>query len=223
MCRHVFLFVSMFIIAGCASSAAPIARVPGFDGEARRSFVQLTGTVPAELRQFRIRIVASGAERDILIIRNPETGVWWWAPLRVEEHAPRGAAVNQFPGELARMVIAPDAIGFFMISPPLGVYVRSSNSRAASMDEAERTLMANLVRDARPAADVDHAFRDISLNQVGTDFVQRPGSAFIPPATVVSVGREKGLWMLKLAGPYGDFADVTLDDDFHVTNVRRYR
>jgi len=223
---HLVVFAAPFV-AACAAAAggAAVSRVPGFDAEAVRTFTQWNGEAKAIVRQFRVALREAGKSdvfRDIFVIYDQAHTTLWWVPLEVKDRARRVDWVSGYPGDAARVVIGPDRIGTFMVAGDISMYARSSVLHAPSIVEAENAVLQAIQRNPAEALDFHHAYRIVGLDAIGMDFVATPGSAFTPPAKLLSAGRASGRWLLTLESPKnGERADVALDDDYRVVDVRR--
>ena len=189
-----------------------VSKLPGFDAEARRTFPQRSGAAEAVVRQFRIALPdASKREvvRDVVLIYEPRGGTYWWTTLAVKDATRRAEIARNYPGDAVRIGVAPEAIASFEADGSFLV-LRISVQRTATIDAAETAVLQTIERSPELVLEMGFTFRAVELDVIG-------------PAKLLSVGHSDGHWLLTLSTANGGFADVTVDDDYHVLNVRRYR
>jgi hypothetical protein len=147
----------------------------------------------AEAIERRFRVTVRDVPREIVLVYEPRGGAYWWVPSSISD--------------AARVGIAPDAIASFQADGSLLV-VCISTRHAATIDDAEKAALQTIERTPE-TLEASNTYRVVELA--------------VQTTKLVSVGRADGHWLLTLGTTDGGFADVALDDDYHVLNVRRYR
>jgi hypothetical protein len=159
----------------------------------------------------------------LFIIHKPRTGLTWWGSA---SRAELPGFQPEFPERLltspTNVGVSGDRIAVFSADPaPTAIFVDESRARFKTLADAERALSSPRMKDRE-------GYRSTRVNlreHLGNDFRIPLGGGHVPrPITIPRVRRtENDQWLITLRGPNGDFADVTLTDEYELVDVRRYR
>ena len=229
---HAAIAVLVLTSASCATTAvsSPASVQQVLD---RRVYEvrQGNGVIRYDVRELRI-VGPDGRggtqQRDLLIAYEPHTKLAWWASNDIAEF-PAGYR-HGFPARLmgsttSTIGTSAKAMVVFVVWDVFPTIVAfESRARFRSAEDAERRVVANLGKHP-PAGNVEIREHRIELGKrVPPLFHIPPGGGHIPrPLTLTGVIRLDHGWIVTLQGARGDLADVTIDDEFQLLDVRTYR
>jgi hypothetical protein len=228
MKRFVWCSALMVALVDAGASAAivcaqaPAVRVLSQTAATSMKAVKDGQAVDVEKRSARIAVrLPNGKEipADVVMVREPQSGLYFWMFLRAAENAPAPATEPAL--DFFLYFTGDSAVGFTFVSPFL--FIREIHGRVPDLAAAERTAVAEITKHTSAIQEGSMEWaREINMvPHVGRDFLNLAGSAAPGSATVTAVSRSGGQWDVTLRGPNRDTARVTLDDKYSVVAVRR--
>jgi hypothetical protein len=214
--RTIMTTIAPLLLATAAcGTAAPPARavlVPGAAQDAIAPPAQTGASRPLALHAFRASV--DGAIRDVLLVRDPSDGTYWWTvQKRTDPDAPLGA----FPGGGNVVYAGNGRIAVVVPSSWIHFSIISSARRARSLEDAKTAILGELERNVDGAV---QTFVDLTPH-VGRDFGTVPGMATHRPLSIESIAFDGNRWTVSVKGLSGDTATVTLSDDHRILSVTR--
>lgn len=202
---------------------APAVRVLSQTAPASMKAVKDGQAVDVEKRSARIAMkLPNGKEipADVLMVREPQSGLYWWTFQRAADNAP--ATPTTEPAlDYVLYFTGDKTVGFTFASPFLGI--REVQGRLPDLATVERTAVGEIAKNASAIQDGSMQWvREINMvSHVGRDFLHLAGSAAPVDTKVTAVSRSGGQWEVTLQGPNRDTVRVILDDKYAVVGVRR--
>lgn len=198
--------VALALLAGCTTgSHGPRKGTLSFRAVDRPAVRANGGMVDVRELYFE------GHDATILVVHSPSMRLFWWAPL---QHGDVDAA--------ARLFVSEDAIAdFTTTTPPPQIVARISTARAATLDDAQRTVVSLIAGMAEPLT-AERAYRTIDLAPyLDRSFYEAPFSAINPAVFPHDVRRDGKQWILTIRSTARKGGViVTLTDDYEVVQVR---
>ena len=154
----------------------------------------------------------------VLVIREPQSGVYWWT---YQEAG--GGAIGAAPAWEHTVYFTADRGVAFTFETPFLV-VRESQARESTLAAAQAAAVADLQRNIQAVRDGSAAWgREVNVTaKVGRDFLYlKDSAAFFPQPKITAVRRMGAGWEVTLEGPNRDVAILTLDERYEITGVRR--
>jgi len=208
----------LMILASVRAEAAQVRIVEG-STRSQIAAVPKDGQRPlVELREVQVSLsdtARSGSERlDILMLREPRSGLFWWRYQTSESGRPGGIIERFLRDSITHLT--DDRVVYFMLSTST-LWVSESLERQPSMDAGQASVVAALERDweAMQAHPAPWFLRVNLISVLDRDFFFLRGSASsFPGPKLRGVSRQNGGWRVVLDGPNGDLAAVLLSERF---------
>jgi hypothetical protein len=204
------ILMSCFVALAAACTTAPDAspRIP--------EELVMAGDVAFEVSTQ----AAPAGERVLVIAREPKSGLTIWE--RVDDDGP--GAVQRFfhdapfPGNTGVAAGTDRVVRIFVVPSPVQLAVTESRQTFGSLDEAKRAL------EARPADSfaVRRTLVDLASWLGITDFAV-PETSSLPVPKITELRSAGNGWLITLTGPNGKSAEVSLDSEYRVLEVRKDR
>jgi hypothetical protein len=213
--RTIMTAIAPFLLAAACTAAPPPARavlVPGSTRDAIAPPGQTRASRPLALHAFRASV--DGVFRDILLVRDPSDGTYWWT---VQERTDQDAPLGAFPGGGNTVFAGNGRLAVVVPASWIELTILSSARRAASLGEARTEILAELERGSTGATQTGIDFTP----HLGRDFGTVPGMASHRPLSIESIAYDAGRWTIRVKGLNGDTAEVTLSDDHRILAVTR--
>jgi hypothetical protein len=152
----------------------------------------------------------------VVLVFSRERGLSWWAPLRRGESA----------GEVARRLIFSGGrvIDIVAEQNPVRLVMRDGGAPSASLVEAQERVAREIAADPG-LMDSGRAYRQIPLlPHIDRSFYELKGSAVQPAVGPIRADYRGGRWTVTIMSTYAkQTADIVLDEDYDVVDVRRLR
>ncbi len=182
---------------------------------------------PVNVERRTVRVVVTtpnGREvpAHVVMIREPESGLYWWMFQRVPATLPVDG-IDDVPLPYVLQFSGDRGVGFGFATPFL--FVRDVQGGKPDFAAIQQATVEQIQRSARGIQDGTVEWdREINLVTSGADraFFSLEGSASAyPQPSITAVNRTTGRWDVTLEGPNHDFLRVSLDDQYRLLNVRR--
>jgi len=221
MTRFLKVVFALSAFATCLFSMQIVERIPR---STSITVPRVGGYAQANLRELGLTITyPSGktARAEILMLHDPETGLFWWRYLGVEPGG--GSHLVQRPIPDSVLYITDDKVVGFSYSTP-NLWVRESTEHFPTIEAGQASVLAELKNRGKQLEEGTSSwFVPINVaSSLGPEFLHLKGSASsFPEPKLQQVTRKEGRWRLTLQGPNKDRVDLVLSDDYKIIDVVR--
>lgn len=224
------ILAAALLLAACGTISPQQQHRPAATEALRTATFSLpaaSGAVSAEAAVFHVRDAA--ATYEVAIVREPQSGLTWWTSRDVRYSSGVDYLLD-LPSHLkpttAAAVLADDGIvvASLVAFHPI-IYIERATLRFESLEDAV-SKARQLIATGDPSA-LHRALttRSVTLDQqLRQDFMLPAGASGGGPGPTIDrfVHTADG-YEITLAGPNGDFVDISLSDGFEVVRLRRRR
>lgn len=227
MALKVILVLIAFTLPWTISTEAQDSHVrvaAGSEMSARVAVVKNGGQAKVDSKGFVADVSLApgkGESYDVLMLRDPSTGLFWWAYAPHME-SPLGVADRLLKNSVVDFTDT-KVVAFSFHHPPASLWIRESREHCANMQEGQIYALRSL---DKKQGEVDLGF--IKGYQI-VDLWKPLGGDFVYPKSIASpssvpalrtVTKTPDAWQVVLDGPNGDSALVSLNDKYELIGAK---